>query len=180
MYLFSKATGGFYHTAIHGNNTPGDVVEITAEQHQALIAGQQHSKRIIADANGQPALADPLALPLDELKAAKNAEINSARAAANAGTFAYGGKTFSCDSLSRSDIDGMNGYVALFGQLPPGFPGAWKAVDNTYIPIADVEDWKAFYEAMVTTGLAHFAHAQQLKEELAAAGTVKKVDAIVW
>lgn len=113
-------------------------------------------------------------------KAAKNAEINAARAAANAGTFAHGGKTFACDALSRGDIDGVNGYVALFGALPPEFPGAWKAADNSYLPIADVPAWKAFYAAMVAQGAANFAHAQALKAQLAAATTPEAVAAIAW
>ena len=121
----------------------------------------------------------PPAPTLDELKAAKNTEINIARAAANTSTFDHSGKTFSCDQLSRSDIDGVNGYVALYGALPPGFPGAWKAVDNTYLPIADVEAWKVFYTAMVAQGAANFAHAQELKAQLAAATTPEAIAAIV-
>lgn len=74
----------------------------------------------------------------------------------------------------------MNGYVALYGALPPGFPGAWKAVDNTYLPIANVDAWKVFYTAMVAQGAANFAHAQELKAQLAAATTPEAVAAIVW
>ena len=122
----------------------------------------------------------PPAPTLEELKAVKNTEINAAKAAANTSTFDHGGKTFSCDSLSRSDIDGVNGYVALYGALPVAFPGAWKAVDNTYLPIADVDAWKVFYTAMVAQGTANFAHAQQLKAQLAAATTPEGVAAIVW
>ena len=178
--LYAKSTSGFYDPAIHGANIPDDAVEITAEQHRALINGQSQGMIIVADANGYPVLADPPAPTLIELKAAKNAEINIARAAANTSTFDHSGKTFSCDQLSRSDIDGVNGYVALYGALPPGFHGAWKAVDNTYLPIADVDAWKVFYTAMVAQGAANFAHAQELKAQLAAATTPEAVAAIVW
>lgn len=177
---YAKSTGGFYDAAIHGDAIPSDAVEITTEEHAALLDGQSQGKRIVADAAGRPVLADPPAPTFDELKAAKNAEINAARAVANTSTFAHGGKVFSCDPLSRSDIDGVNGYVALYGALPPGFPGAWKAVDNTYLPIADVEAWKVFYTAMVAQGAANFAHAQELKAQLAAATTPAAVAAIVW
>lgn len=124
--------------------------------------------------------APPPPKPLTDLKFAKNIEINAGRAVANTSIFVHGGKVFSCDQLSRSDIDGANGYVALYGALPPGFPGAWKAVDNTYLPIADVEAWKVFYTAMVAQGAVNFAHAQKLKSQLAAATTPKAVSAIVW
>jgi hypothetical protein len=117
---------------------------------------------------------------LDEIKAAKNAEINAARLSANMTSFPYAGKGIACDTLSRSDIDGTNGYVTLNGALPPGWGGAWKAIDNTYVPIATVDDWKAFYAAMVSAGTANFNHAQDLKTQLAAATTPEQVAAIVW
>ncbi|MDT3735555.1 MAG: DUF4376 domain-containing protein [Denitratisoma sp.] len=178
--FFSKIQNGFYDASINGDNIPADAVEITSEQHAALLAAQGTGKIITADAEGFPIAADPPAPTLEELKLSKNAEINAARAAANAGTFAHGGKTFACDALSRGDIDGVNGYVALFGALPPEFPGAWKAADNSYLPIEDVPAWKAFYAAMVAQGAANFAHAQALKAQLAAATTPEAVAAIAW
>lgn len=124
---------------------------------------------------------EPAAVPtLEQLKAAKNTEINTERAAANCSTFIFSGKAFSCDMLSRGDIDGINGYVALYAALPPSFPGAWKAVDNSVFPIPDVNSWKTFYAAMVAAGAANFAHSQQLKTTLAAATTAEQVAAIVW
>lgn len=56
---YSASTGGFYDTAIHGDNIPSDAVEITDEQHAALIDGQSQGKRITADADGKPVLTDP-------------------------------------------------------------------------------------------------------------------------
>lgn len=57
--FYSKTTGGFYAREIHGDNIPADTVEITAEEHQALIEGQSKGKRIVADASGFPVLQDP-------------------------------------------------------------------------------------------------------------------------
>lgn len=122
----------------------------------------------------------PPAPPLADLKAAKNAEINAARLAANFSTFQHAGKAIACDQLSRSDIDGTNGFVSLYGALPPGWFGGWKAVDNTYVPIASVADWKAFYASMFAAGNAHFAKAQNLKQQLDAATTAEEVAAIAW
>lgn len=124
--------------------------------------------------------AEPPAPDLDTLKAAKNAEINAARLAANFTSFPYGGKQIACDQLSRSDIDGTNGYVALNGALPPGWPGGWKAMDNTVVVIADLATWKAFYAAMFAQGNANFAHAQALKVTLAAATTAEAIQEITW
>ena len=126
-------------------------------------------------------LADtPPVVSLAQAKEEKNAQINAARAAANLGTFPHGGKSFACDALSRSDIDGINGYVALNSVYPPGFLGAWKAIDNSYYPLPDIAAWKAFYGSMVATGSENFAHSQQLKATLASATTLEQVAAIVW
>lgn len=52
--FYSKLTGGFYDAAIHGENIPADAVEITAEEHAALLGAQANGKRITVDENGYP------------------------------------------------------------------------------------------------------------------------------
>lgn len=179
---------------LHGGT--GDNPQFLASPTVAILEGVAYQDAGWLDANNvfhprppQPSLVhvwntttkqwvDPRTL--DDLKAAKNNEINAARLRANRGTFTYAGKTIACDELSRSDIDGVNGEVALTGALPPGFPGAWKAVDNTYVAIPDLNGWKAFYGAMVAQGQANFAHAQSLKAQLSLATTAAEVDAVSW
>jgi hypothetical protein len=127
-----------------------------------------------------PAPPEPTPPTLAELKASKNTEINVARLTANRSTFAHAGKVFSCDELSRGDIESTNGFISLNGILPPGWPGGWKAVDNTYTAIVDIAAWKSFYASMFSSGMTNFAHAQTLKAQLAAATTANEVAAIVW
>ena len=57
--FYSASTNGFYVPEIHGDNIPADAVEITVEEHQALLEGQSQGKRIVADENGYPVLQDP-------------------------------------------------------------------------------------------------------------------------
>lgn len=57
--FYAGSTGGFYVREIHGENIPADAVEITKEEHAALLAGQSKGRRIEADANGRPTLIDP-------------------------------------------------------------------------------------------------------------------------
>ena len=76
--FYSKSTGGFYATEIHGDAIPADAVAITLDQHAALLSGQSAGKRIVADKNGKPVLKNPPPLTLDEAKAAKLTEINAA------------------------------------------------------------------------------------------------------
>lgn len=56
--FYSKSTSGFYDTGIH-SEIPSDAVEITYDEHAALLDGQSKGKRIVADADGRPMLADP-------------------------------------------------------------------------------------------------------------------------
>ncbi len=122
----------------------------------------------------------PAPVDLVAIKAAKNAEINAARLEANQSTFSHAGKLFACDLLSRSDIDGINGYVALNDALPVGWPGGWKAIDNTMLEIVDVVAWCNFYAAMVAQGNTNFARAQAFKAALAVADSADAVHAIKW
>jgi len=57
--FYAKSTNGFYAEAIHGDSIPDDAVEITVEEHAALLEGQSQGKLIQADANSRPVLVDP-------------------------------------------------------------------------------------------------------------------------
>ena len=57
--FYSKSTGGFYDNQIH-TALPEDAVEITAEYHAALLAGQSSGQVIMPGKDGKPVLA-PLA-----------------------------------------------------------------------------------------------------------------------
>lgn len=119
-------------------------------------------------------------ITLQSARAAKNEQINDWRKAANQDKFTHAGKDYSCDPLSRSDIDGVALTIALTGDFPEEFPGVWKAVDNTYTPMSDVMDFKALYGSMAKQGALNFIKSEQLKATLAAATTIGEIDAIVW
>lgn len=72
--FYSQSTRGFYTPEIHGDNIPADAVEITAEQHAALLDGQAAGKVITPDENGFPVLADPPPPTAAQLQAATNAQ----------------------------------------------------------------------------------------------------------
>ena len=57
--FYSPSARGFFHPEIH-TDIPSDAVEITEEQHQALLLGESGGFRIEANAQGQPALVAPL------------------------------------------------------------------------------------------------------------------------
>lgn len=107
-------------------------------------------------------------------------EINAARLTANKSGFTFAGKRIATDELSRGDIDAVASIVARTGALPAGWPGAWKAIDNTFVEISDAATWDAFYTAMYATGLANFSTSQTLKAQVAAAITAEEIAAIQW
>ncbi|SOD42342.1 hypothetical protein [Nitrosovibrio sp. Nv4] len=76
--FYSPSTFGFYHPSIHGDNIPVDAVEITIDEHAALLYGQSQGKRIVADQLGRPVLADPLPPTATVMIAAALARINAA------------------------------------------------------------------------------------------------------
>lgn len=57
--FYSKTTNGFYRLDIHGESIPADAVEITDDNHAALLVGQSAGLTIAADDTGRPALVAP-------------------------------------------------------------------------------------------------------------------------
>ena len=55
MHYYSKSTGGFYDSTIH-TAIPDDAVEISQEQHAALLAGQSSGQVIMPGKDGKPVL----------------------------------------------------------------------------------------------------------------------------
>lgn len=117
---------------------------------------------------------------LNVVKEAKKMEINLARLSANQTSFTHATKEIACDPLSRGDIDGTQGYVINANALPAGWPGGWKTIDNSYVVISTVDDWKSFYTSMYMQGLYNFGKAQTLKTAVDNATTAAEVAAIGW
>lgn len=115
-----------------------------------------------------------------QLRDAKRIEINEAHELANKTSFTFMGKEIQANAHSMNQIQITNGGVLLRGALHPNWQGAWKTLDNEYVLIPDVVTWKAFYDAIETTGQSNFAKAQALKAQLASATTLEQVAAITW
>jgi hypothetical protein len=75
---YSASTNGFYDVAIHGDNIPSDVVDITSEEHNALLEGQSMGKIITSDKDGKPVLQDPPAPTIEQLQATAESQRASA------------------------------------------------------------------------------------------------------
>jgi hypothetical protein len=117
---------------------------------------------------------------IEALKAELNEKINQWRFEANQTSFTHQGKTIACDPLSRSDIDGVANSISLTGAFPQGFPGAWKAVDNTFVLLPDVDAFKAMYASMTLQGSINFGRSQELKAAVSSATTQEELKALSW
>lgn len=117
---------------------PADAVEITTEEHAALLDGQSQGKRIVADIDGRPMLADPAPPTAVEIWCF----IKAKRDTVKSGGAKVGILWFHSDEASRTQ------YVGLLrmadAALAAGGSGSttlqyngqdiqWKTMDGTFI-----------------------------------------------
>lgn len=172
MYYFSKSTSGFYTEDVHGARLiervttdpesgepldrwsepnpdckiPADAVEITDEQHAALLEGPSHGKRIEADANGNPVLVTPPAPTLGELKTATWESIKAERdRRIQHGGYKVGEKWFHSDTFSRTQQMGL---VMLGANIPANLQ--WKTMDGSFIAMTQALAGQVFAAAAVS------------------------------
>ena len=74
---YAPSTGAFYVPEIHGTSIPADAVDITPQQHEALLTAQAAGKRIVPDANGYPVAQNPPPPTADQIAAARVAAVQA-------------------------------------------------------------------------------------------------------
>lgn len=121
--FYSQSTGGFYEAAIHGDAIPTDAVEITAEQHRALIEGQCAGQRIVADEGGYPALSDPREDTSQERYAR---DIAARRYQAETAGITVNGMPLDTGRDSQALVTG----AALAAVIDPNYTCQWKTADG--------------------------------------------------
>jgi len=133
---FSPSTKGFYIEAIHGASIPVDAVDVTDEEHAALLAAQSQGKSIVAAANGRPILVDPTATPAQLWES-----IKAERDRRKAGGFKVGALWFHSDADSRIQHFGLKDkardVLAAGGAMTDnltilGQPVRWKTMDGSF------------------------------------------------
>ena len=115
--FYSKSKCGFYNREIHGDNIPADAIEITHDEHAALLAGQSAGQRIEADEHGHPVLCDAPA-PDDDALA------DAARARRDALITATDYLLMPDYPISAAQLAEVRAYRQALRDLPlqPGFP----------------------------------------------------------
>jgi hypothetical protein len=73
--FYSAKMAGFFAREIHGDNMPDDVVEISAEDHVALLAAQSEGFSIVAGKDGVPVISPRVPPSIDQLRANAKGEM---------------------------------------------------------------------------------------------------------
>lgn len=122
--FYSKSTGGFYTTEIHGDAIPADAVEITTKEHAELLAAQSQGKRIQPDADGRPCAVDHIPTA-DELAAAARAQRDSLVAAV-AWRYERHARELRLNLVPADDLVVLDAYVQALADVPKqaGFPAS--------------------------------------------------------
>lgn len=140
MY-FSKSTGGFYTTEIHGKQIPEDAVEISETEHAELLAGQANGKTIIADLDGRPSLANPAPPTPAQVWAGVKVKRDTIKEAG----VKVGDKWFHSDDSSRIQFIGLKDQArdVIAAGLPDstrlqklGQDLLWKTMDGSFVSLS--------------------------------------------
>lgn len=173
--FYSKTTGGFYDSAIHGDAIPVDAVEITVEEHAALLEGQSQGQMIVADEDGRPVLLAPAPETLERAIERTSIAITAHRdQLTQTGGFKVADKWFHSDVFSRTQFLGLNGMGA---NIPAGLK--WKTMDGTFVDMTP-ELASQVFQAAAAQDIAIFAACESHKAALQAAVDVDEVAAYDW
>ncbi len=176
---YSKSNQAFYDSTIH-NRLPEDAVEISPEQHAALLAGQSNGQVIMPNKAGQPVLAEQPPCPSStwdgeqwhidpecaaRLKAEQQDEMWERIKAKRYDNLRHGvyiksvGKWFQTDDATRLQ------YLALaLESVTGGFkkPINWKTMDNSFLMLTP-ELLREIMQAMHDDEQADFINAEKHK-----------------
>lgn len=138
--FFAKSTGGFYDAAIHGDNIPTDAVEITNEEHAALLDAQSNGKVIQADKNGNPVAVDPPPPTQEELELIAAAEAKKLKnlALSTITVTTSSGKVFDGNETARINMLSALQASEFLNQTQAG----WKLADNSValVTVAELKE----------------------------------------
>ena len=171
---YSKSNQAFYDDQIH-SRLPEDAVEISPEQHTALLSGQSAGQVIMPGKDGKPVLAEQPPCPSStwdgeqwhidpecaaRLKAEQQDEMWNRIKAKRADNLRHGVYVKSVDKWFHTDDNSRTQYIAL--AVMPRLPEklAWKTMDNSFINMTKVllEELMA---QMLVDEQADFANAEK-------------------
>ncbi|MCG9124289.1 DUF4376 domain-containing protein [Laribacter hongkongensis] len=158
MLYFSQITGGFYDSAFH-TNIPADAVEISADEHAALLAGQSAGQRIVPDADGFPVLADPPPPTLTNLRTAALALLPTWEQTERAAGLDHAGHRWLTTPAALQDIRD----VLLAGAVPDE---QWVTADRQIVPMT-LPELQSLWQAITARGAAICQRRLEMEQQVA-------------
>lgn len=186
---YSKTNQAFYDSAIH-SRLPEDAVEISHEQHTALLAGQSQGQVIMPGKNGKPVLAPLAPCPSStwdgeqwhidpecaaRLKAEQQDEMWERIKDKRADNLRHGVYVKSAGKWFHTDDNSRTQYIALavMPRLPEKLP--WKTMDNSFVNMTKALLGELM-EQMLVDEQADFANAERHKAAMEKAENPLKYD----
>lgn len=152
---YSKSTGGFYTKDIHGDSMPTGAIEISDEEHAALMNGQSLGKVIDADPEGVPFLRDPTPLTIEQIQSNQKESIKAERdRRTQHGGYRVGSHWFHSDTFSRTQQVGL---VMLGSALPANVQ--WKTMSGAKVQMTQ-QLAQQIFGAAAASDIAVFAAAE--------------------
>lgn len=156
--FYSATTHGFYDRSIN-NTIPADAVEITAEQHAALLAGQSAGQLIMADEQGRPILADLPPVTLDALRDRALSLLPAWEKSERAAGIEHAGQHWLTSSSALQDIRD----VLLAGAVPGE---QWVTADRQIVPMT-LPELQSLWQAITARGAAIYQHRLEMEQQVA-------------
>jgi hypothetical protein len=183
--LYSPSEAAFFDSSVH-SVIPKDAIRISDVLYETLLKGRSVGQIIVLDGSGMPALSDPAPASLDELKAAKLAELETACATEIAAGFTSDalGEVY---TYPAKPTDQSNLQASVLASILPGVDEKW----TTPFWCADAQG-KWAYQAHTVTQIqqvgvdgknainAAIAQKIVLEQQVVAAKTAAEVATITW
>ena len=160
--FYAESTGGFYSREIHGESIPADAIEITDEEHAALLSGQSQGKIVAADEDGSPVLADPAAPTAAQVWERIKVERDQRKAGGVKVKVGTVDKWFHSDDASRIQQMAL---VMMGASIPANLQ--WKTLDGSFVTMTQAVAQSVF-AAAAASDQAIFAVAEGHRAALAA------------
>ncbi|MCG9100463.1 DUF4376 domain-containing protein [Laribacter hongkongensis] len=156
--FYSATTHGFYDRSIN-NTIPADAVEITSEQHAALLSGQSAGQLITADENGYPILADPPTASLDALRDRALDMLHAWEKSGRAAGIEHADQHWLTTPLALQDIRD----VLLAGAVPGE---QWVTADRQIVPMA-LPELQSLWQAITARGAQIYQRRLEMEQQVA-------------
>jgi len=183
--LYSPSDAAFFDSSVH-NVIPKDAIQISDALYETLLKGRSVGQVIVLDSRRMPTLSDPAPASMDEVKAAKLSELETACVTQIAAGFTSSalGETY---TYPAKPTDQSNLQASVLASILPGVDESW----TTPFWCADAQG-KWAYQAHTAAQIqqvgvdgknainAAIAQKIELEQQVEAAKTAAEVAAIVW